>query len=86
MTKIELQDGKYAVIHNNGQGLHALRYGEQWRNLAGDNLVMAMAYEIEELRESKEYCKRLVGELIHENAVLKGEKPITVHLNGGDSD
>ncbi len=42
--------------------------------------------EIERLKASKEYCKRLVGELIHENAILKGEKPITVHLNGGDDE
>lgn len=42
--------------------------------------------EIEALRESKEYCKRLVSGLTRENALLKGEKPITVKLNGGDSE
>lgn len=50
MTKIDLLDGKYTVIHDNWRGLRALRYGEEWRNLAGDNLVMAMAQEIEELQ------------------------------------
>jgi len=53
MSKIELMDGKYMVINEleEGGGFRALRYGEEWRNLVGDNLVLAMAYEIEELRE-----------------------------------
>lgn len=86
MTEIELRDGKYAVIHDNGRDLRALLHGREWRNLDGDGLVLAMAQEIEELRKSKEYCKRIVSGLTHENAILKGEKPITVHLNGGGSE
>lgn len=49
-TKVQLSDGKYAVIHCDGQGLRALRYGEPWRDLSGDGLVLAMAQEIERLR------------------------------------
>ena len=41
---------KYTLVHDDGVGLHALRYGEQWRDLTGDGLVLAMAQEIEELR------------------------------------
>jgi hypothetical protein len=52
-TDIELSvsvaDGKYTVILPSGGGLKALRYGEEWRDLTGDNLVLAMAYRIEEL-------------------------------------
>lgn len=53
MTKIELMDGKYTVVNEleEGGGFRALRYGEEWRNLAGDNLVLVMTQEIEELRE-----------------------------------
>ena len=56
MTKIELDGGKYTVVNelNEGGGLKALRYGEEWRNLAGDNLVLAMYHEIERLREQIE--------------------------------
>lgn len=64
MTKIELAGGKYTVIHDNGRGLRALRYGEEWRNLVGDNLVMAMAQEIEELQEKqlkKEITQTILG-------------------------
>lgn len=53
MAKIELENGKYTVINalNEGGVFEALRYGEKWRNLAGDNLVLAMAHEIERLRD-----------------------------------
>lgn len=49
-TRIEI-DNKYTVIHSNGTGLRAERYGQPWRDLTGDGLVLAMAQEIEELRE-----------------------------------
>lgn len=52
MTRIQLDNGKYTVIHNDGLNLHALRYGEAWRDLTGDGLVLAMAQEIEALREA----------------------------------
>lgn len=42
--------------------------------------------EIERLQKSVEYCKQITGGLTRENAILKGEKPITVHLNGGDDE
>lgn len=50
-TRIDLENGKYSVIHSYGQGLRALRYGELWRDLAGDGLILAMAHEIERLKE-----------------------------------
>lgn len=51
MTKIELENGKYTVIHDNGCNFHALRYGEQWRDLTGDGLVLAMTQRIEDLED-----------------------------------
>jgi hypothetical protein len=50
-TRIVLDDGKYTVIHDNGTNFRALRYNEEWRDLTGDGLVLAMAQEIETLRE-----------------------------------
>lgn len=50
MTRIELENGKYTLVHDNGAGFHALRGGEPWRELVGDGLVLAAAYEIEKLR------------------------------------
>ena len=51
MTKIELADGKYTVTHDNGNNLKALRYGEDWRDLVGDGLVLALVQRIEELED-----------------------------------
>jgi hypothetical protein len=50
-TRITVGDGKYTVTHDNGAGFRALRYGEPWRDLTGDGLVLALVQEIEELRE-----------------------------------
>lgn len=54
MTKIELLDGKYTVQHDNGTNFKALRYGEEWRDLTGDGLVLALVQRIEELQEEIE--------------------------------
>jgi hypothetical protein len=47
--KIKLADGKYTYYFDNGTQ-YATRYGKPWRDLVGDNLVYAMACEIEHLR------------------------------------
>lgn len=47
---IVLEDGKYTIrIHQDGK-LECLRYGEPWRDLVGDKMVLAMAQEIQRLR------------------------------------
>lgn len=51
MTRIELENGKYTITHDNGTNLQALRNGEPWRDLGGDGLVLAAAQEIESLGE-----------------------------------
>lgn len=51
---IKLDDGKYEVVldqTNNTFDFHALRHGEQWRHLTGDNLVLSMFQRIQELEE-----------------------------------
>lgn len=50
-TEITIADGKYTVIFDQGN-LSALRYGEPWRDLTGDNLIYWMMVEIERLREA----------------------------------
>jgi hypothetical protein len=49
-TRIDLYNGKYTILHTNGVGLRALRYGEPWCDLTGNGLVLAAAHEIEELQ------------------------------------
>ena len=51
---ILLDNEKYEVIFDQTSGkceFHALRYGEEWRNLTGDNLVLCMFQRIQDLEE-----------------------------------
>ncbi|CAH8772254.1 hypothetical protein [Paenibacillus dendritiformis] len=43
---------KYEIVIDWSKNIFkALRYGEEWRNLVGDNLILAMAYRIQELEQ-----------------------------------
>jgi hypothetical protein len=56
-------DGKYIVQCDGDGRMRALRYGEPWRDLTGDGMVLALVQEIERLR--KDYY-----ELIYEVATV----------------
>ena len=53
MERLTLADGKYTVINDNG-ALTALRYGEPWRDLAGDNLLYCLFVELEMTRKERD--------------------------------
>jgi hypothetical protein len=59
-TIIELD--KYTVLHDNGANLRALRHGEPWRDLCGDNLIMALIQRIEELEEEVDMLQQIAWE------------------------
>lgn len=46
---VTLEDGKYKLEHDGTGYLRALRYGEPWRDLTGDKLMLALVQRIEEL-------------------------------------
>jgi hypothetical protein len=54
---IDLENGKYKLIHYIDAGLVALRYGEPWRKLTGDNLIYFLGLKIIELNEEIENLK-----------------------------
>lgn len=55
--KINLCEGKYTLINDNGK-LTALRYGECWdRDLTGDNLVYSLFVEAIRMREELDAFK-----------------------------
>jgi len=61
--RIDLNDGKYSVINDDGR-LTALRHGEPWRNLSGDNLIywmfveiVSLKAEIAQMAETAERCQ-----------------------------
>ncbi len=51
MMRVDVADGKYTVILDSG-GLRALRWGEEWRDCCGDNLVLYLASELEDTRDA----------------------------------
>jgi hypothetical protein len=65
MDKISVNDGKYTVVIAEGK-LSALRYGEPWRDLTGDNLVYWLAVELQSARET-------IGELIWKDLEIQPE-------------
>jgi len=48
---IELEGGKYTVYQEKGGALKALRYGEPWQDLCGNNLVFYLMVELIEAKE-----------------------------------
>lgn len=49
MYKLVLQDGKYEIhLSDNMSVFKALRYGNEWRDLIGDNLILALITKIQE--------------------------------------
>ncbi len=48
---VMIENGKYRVIQDNEGNLRTLRYGEEWRDCCGDNLIYCLAAEVERLRE-----------------------------------
>ena len=50
MEKIKIDD-KYEIEIGGTPYVHAKRYGEDWRDCTGDNLILTMAYRIQELEE-----------------------------------
>lgn len=58
MYKLDLNEGKYTIIEDLNNGVFkALRYGEEWRNLNGDKLLLALLYQYQELEEENKRLK-----------------------------
>lgn len=68
MTEVNLEGGKYIVKHENGANLRAERYGEPWRDLCGDGLVLALVQRIETLEELRPRLSFVDSEVIAEAA------------------
>ena len=51
---ISLNNGRYTIVYDKTNSFpeKVLRYGEEWRNVVGDNLIFWLFAEIERLREA----------------------------------
>ena len=50
MIKVSICDSKYTIIQDASGRTNVLRYGESWRDVTGDNVILGAAYEIEKLQ------------------------------------
>lgn len=64
MTKLDFEGGKYTVIHENGCNFKALRYGEEWRDLVGDGLVLAIVQEHEDVLVENQRLRQALKQII----------------------
>jgi hypothetical protein len=64
MIKIEI-DNKYTIIEDIENGtFKALRYGKEWRNLVGDNLIFALTYLVDDLQQENQHYKQALEEIV----------------------
>ncbi len=47
---VTVADGKYTLVFTPDGHLSALRYGQPWRDLTGDGMVLALVQEVDKLR------------------------------------
>ncbi len=60
-THVTVCDGKYTVIYDFDTGQsECLRYGEPWRDLCGDKMVLALFDTIIELRTKVEQLEHAI--------------------------
>ena len=70
MIKVKVDDDKYTVFlptePQDHRNFRALRYGEEWRDLTGDNLIYNLAYELNEARaENARLRDMLIADTIY---------------------
>ena len=63
MVNVKMPDGKYTIVQDATGRTKVLRYNDEWRDVTGDNVILAAAYRIEELetelREANDRIKRM---------------------------
>jgi hypothetical protein len=77
LIRIDIEGSKYTVRQKKAGDLEILRYGEPWMSdsIKGSKMILAMAYELEELRELKakgEAHATKVGAHLDEMALILG--------------
>ena len=63
--RITICDGKYTIVQDASGRSEVLRYGCEWRNVTGDNVILGAGYEIERLRERIEILENAGSYLDH---------------------
>src|SRR3546814_2462280 len=79
LLRIDIDNGKYTLVQHEDGGTEILRYGQRWMGspsgFAGVNAVLAMGYELEELREFKEKTEAEIARKLFEVEITLGNCP-----------
>lgn len=51
ILEVTVGDGKYTIVFGKNGSLKALRYGKEWQDLTGNGMVLALAQEIQNLKD-----------------------------------
>jgi hypothetical protein len=79
--RMDFDDGKYTVINDRGV-LTALRHGQPWRDLVGDNLVYWMFVTARDLKEENEALKQRI-KMLEESSLQGKDGPDVVEATPG---
>lgn len=69
-VNISICDGKYTVIQAPTGTTRVLRYGEEWRDVTGDNVIGGLAWELQEARDRIKRLEEDLMDVKNEHAVL----------------
>lgn len=64
-VNVTICDGKYTVIQEPTGGTRVLRYGKEWRNVTGDNVISGLARELQEAREKIAKLETAMFQIYH---------------------
>ncbi len=61
MRNLKLMDGEYEIVEDLHNGVfECYRKGEKWRDLTGDNMVLALVDELDKYKHVLEGVKRVI--------------------------
>lgn len=73
---IDIADGKYRVIMPSAhRKFRAQRHGEEWRDLTGDNLVLALASELINTKKHNAQLQKMNEELVEQLRTTEKDEP-----------
>ena len=84
MEVIDLYDGKYIILLKNSSKedkkfiFKTLRYDEEWRDLMGDGMILALCYQYLALEKQNEKFKDILLKAYQQIIVHNNEKAIEI--------
>ena len=87
-TRLDICDGKYTLIIDTDTGrAECLRYGEKWRDLVGDKMVLALFDELVDARVRAEEARAEIEDLRAKIVEMERQEPVAwLHETRRDSD